>query len=140
MAYCRSNAKSPSQQTAPCVTFSSKEIKQTTNSMNQVLVLSALTINTKIRRVFIDQGSSVNTRWLIVGRPTLNKIGAVIATSILIMKFITDNGEVGVLKRDKSEAERYHGATLHNSKEQLPRLAKPKTTTKVQLVDLEPPG
>ncbi|MED6154349.1 hypothetical protein PIB30_111581, partial [Stylosanthes scabra] len=56
------------------------------------------------------------------------------------MKFITDNGEVGTLKGDISEAERCHGATLHSSKEQLPRPAKPDTAAKVHLVDLEPPG
>ncbi|MED6133373.1 hypothetical protein PIB30_027670 [Stylosanthes scabra] len=44
----------------PAIVFSSEEIKQTTNSMNQTLVISASTINTKIRRVFIDQGSSAD--------------------------------------------------------------------------------
>ncbi|MED6177193.1 hypothetical protein PIB30_095714 [Stylosanthes scabra] len=39
------------------------------------------------------------------------------------MKFVTDNGKVGTLKGDISEAERCHGATLHNSKEQLMRVA-----------------
>ncbi|MED6133372.1 hypothetical protein PIB30_027669 [Stylosanthes scabra] len=56
------------------------------------------------------------------------------------MKFITDSGEVGVLKGDILEAERCHRATLHNSKEQLPRPMKPDPAAKVHLVDLETPG
>ncbi|MED6213718.1 hypothetical protein PIB30_095987 [Stylosanthes scabra] len=56
------------------------------------------------------------------------------------MKFITDIGDVGALKGDISEAERCHGATLHNSKEQLLRPVKPDMVAKIHLVDLEPPG
>ncbi|MED6115940.1 hypothetical protein PIB30_095487, partial [Stylosanthes scabra] len=44
----------------PTIVFSSEEIMQTTNSMNQPLVIFASTINTKIRRVFVDQGSSAD--------------------------------------------------------------------------------
>ncbi|MED6113171.1 hypothetical protein PIB30_068376 [Stylosanthes scabra] len=74
------------------------------------------------------------------GRPTLNKVGAIVATPILTMKFITDSGEVGILKGDISEAERCHGTTLHNSKEQFPRPMKPDIAAKIHLADLEPPG
>ncbi|MED6221626.1 hypothetical protein PIB30_056620 [Stylosanthes scabra] len=59
------------------------------------------------------------------GKTNLNRIGAVVATSILTMKFTTDGGKVGVLRRDKQEAEKYYNATLHISKEQLPKLEKP---------------
>ncbi|MED6170688.1 hypothetical protein PIB30_033455 [Stylosanthes scabra] len=52
-----SNAENPGRQTLPVVIFSSEEIKQTTNTMNQPLVIFVSTINTKIRRVFVDQGS-----------------------------------------------------------------------------------
>ncbi|MED6120917.1 hypothetical protein PIB30_025401 [Stylosanthes scabra] len=45
-----------------------------------------------------------------MGRPTLNRIGAVVVTSILTMKFITDGGKVGVLRGDKQEAEKCHNA------------------------------
>ncbi|MED6120468.1 hypothetical protein PIB30_021137 [Stylosanthes scabra] len=74
-----------------------------------------------------------------MGRSTLNRLGAVIATSILTMKFITDGGRVGVIHGDKQEAEKCHNATLHISKEQIPKLEKPKTSEKCLLVDLEPP-
>ncbi|MED6136379.1 hypothetical protein PIB30_055579 [Stylosanthes scabra] len=42
------------------IVLSSEEIRQTTSNMNQPLVISASTINTKIRRVFVDQGSSAD--------------------------------------------------------------------------------
>ncbi|MED6151006.1 hypothetical protein PIB30_078124 [Stylosanthes scabra] len=74
-----------------------------------------------------------------MGRPTLNRVGAVIATSILTMKFITDGGKVGVLHGDKHEAEKCHNATLHISKEQMPKLEKPETTEKWLLKMQEQP-
>ncbi|MED6149053.1 hypothetical protein PIB30_058826 [Stylosanthes scabra] len=42
------NAKNSSRKTTPAIVFSSEEIKQTTNNMNQPLLSSASTINTKI--------------------------------------------------------------------------------------------
>ncbi|MED6142794.1 hypothetical protein PIB30_000993 [Stylosanthes scabra] len=44
------------------ITFSSEEIKETTDNRNQPLVIFVVTINTMIRRVFVDQdqGSSVD--------------------------------------------------------------------------------
>ncbi|MED6124387.1 hypothetical protein PIB30_058485 [Stylosanthes scabra] len=45
-----------------------------------------------------------------------------------------------IRRGDIFEAERCHGATLHDSKKQLPKSIKPDTTAKVHLVDLEPPG
>ncbi|MED6138738.1 hypothetical protein PIB30_077321 [Stylosanthes scabra] len=55
------------------------------------------------------------------------------------MKFITDKGKVGVLRGDKQEAEKCHNASLHISKEQLPKLKKPDGAKGCLLVDLEPP-
>ncbi|MED6136042.1 hypothetical protein PIB30_052304 [Stylosanthes scabra] len=129
----------------PEVVFSSEEIKQTTSNMNQPLVTSVSTINTKIRRVFINQGSSAD----IMSRRCFDALGLTESdleahsdnlVGFSRERFVTDNGEVGVLKGDVSKAKRCHSATLHNSKEQLPRSANPDTVGKIHLVDLEPPG
>ena len=37
---------------------------------------------------------------VIVGKSTLNKIGAIISTTCLIMKFFTNNGEIATMKAD----------------------------------------
>ncbi|MED6143909.1 hypothetical protein PIB30_010266 [Stylosanthes scabra] len=90
-----------------------------------------------VRELVVSHNSAYNE---ILGRTTMYKVGAIMTTSILTRKFITDDGEVEALREDKSEAERCHIATLHDSKNQLPKLAKPKTAGRVHLADLEPPG
>ncbi|MED6205459.1 hypothetical protein PIB30_017881 [Stylosanthes scabra] len=44
----------------PRITFSSEEIKQTTDNRNKSMVISVVTIDTIIGNVFIDQGSSAD--------------------------------------------------------------------------------
>ena len=45
-------------------------------------------------------------------RPTLNKIGTVISTASLTMKFFTDSGEVATVKADQVTARRCYNASL----------------------------
>ncbi|MED6139773.1 hypothetical protein PIB30_087087 [Stylosanthes scabra] len=137
------NGKNSSRKTTPAIVFSSKEIKQITNSMNQPLVISASTINTKIRSVFVDHGSSVD----ILFRRCFNVVGLterdLEAHSNDFVGFsgerVTPDVVKWDLKGDISEAERCHSATLHDSKEQLPRSVKPGIAAKIHLVDLVPP-
>ncbi|MED6205088.1 hypothetical protein PIB30_014775 [Stylosanthes scabra] len=123
----------------------------TTNNRNQLLVISVVTIDTMIRRVFVDQGISTDilfwrcfdalgltekdlkahsddlVRFLgkrltqiassLCGRPTMYKVGAIMTTSIHTRKFITDDDEVEVIGEAKSEAEKCHIATKHDSKD-----------------------
>ncbi|MED6217947.1 hypothetical protein PIB30_022407 [Stylosanthes scabra] len=117
----------------------------TTDNRNQSLVISVVTIDTMIRRVFVDQGISADIlfrrcidapgltkkdpkahsddlvrcsgkRLTQIGRPTMYKVGAIMTTSIHTRKFITDDDEVEVLREAKWEAEKCHIATKHDSK------------------------
>ena len=51
----------------------------------------------KMDFLVVDCPSTYN---VIQGRPTLNKIKAVISTSLLTMKFITNDGKVRMIKAD----------------------------------------
>ena len=55
---------------------------------------------------------------MILGRSTLNKIGAVISIASLIMKFFTDKGEIAAVKADKVKARRCYNASLEIQKQQ----------------------
>ncbi|MED6169603.1 hypothetical protein PIB30_022821 [Stylosanthes scabra] len=145
----------------------------TTDNRNQSLVISVVTIDTMIRRVFVDQGISFDILFRrcidapgltkkdpkahsddlvrcsgkrltrigsnppdtkkmkvkelvvthnsaynkILGRPTMYKVGAIMTTYIHTRKFITDDDEVEVIREAKSEAEKCHIATKHDSKD-----------------------
>lgn len=52
----------------------------------------------KVDFLVVDHPSAYN---VILGRPTLNKIGAIISTTCLTMKFFTDNGEIAIMKVDQ---------------------------------------
>ena len=52
----------------------------------------------KVDFLVVNYPSAYN---VILGRPTLNKIGAVISMASLTMKFFTDNGEVASVKADQ---------------------------------------
>ena len=49
----------------------------------------------------VDCPSAYN---VIVGQPTLNKVDSVISTSLLMMKFITNEGRVGTVKPNQAIA------------------------------------
>ncbi|MED6156617.1 hypothetical protein PIB30_015929 [Stylosanthes scabra] len=72
------------------------------------------TKKTKVREQVVSRNSAYNK---ILRRPTMYKVGAIITTSIHTRKFITDDDEVEVLKEAKSEAEKCHIATKHDSKD-----------------------
>ena len=59
--------------------------------------------------LIVDCPSAYN---VILGRPTLNKIGVVISTASLTMKFFTDSGEVATVKADQVTARRCYNASL----------------------------
>ncbi|MED6120087.1 hypothetical protein PIB30_017714 [Stylosanthes scabra] len=118
----------------------------TTDNRNQSLMISVVTIDTMIRRVFVDQGISANIlfrrcidapgltkkdlkahsddlvrcsgkRLTQIGKPTIYEVGAIMTASIQTRKFITDDDEVEVLSEAKSEAKKCHIATKHYSKD-----------------------
>ncbi|MED6111197.1 hypothetical protein PIB30_050171 [Stylosanthes scabra] len=109
----------------------------TTDNRTQSLVISVVMIDTMIRRVFVDQGISADILFqrcidapgltkkdpkahsddlVRCSRKRLSQI-AIMTTSIHTRKFITDDDEVEVLREAKSEAEKCHIATKHDSKD-----------------------
>ena len=41
----------------------------------------------------------------ILSRPTLNKIGAIVSTACLTMKFFTDDGDIATVRADQAQLE-----------------------------------
>ena len=77
---------------------------------------------------------------MILGRPTLNKIGAVISTTCLTMKFFTDKGEIIAVKADQVTARRCYNASLEiqrQQKEVSQGNVRPPNASKVMMVDLD---
>ncbi|MED6139317.1 hypothetical protein PIB30_082674 [Stylosanthes scabra] len=125
-------------------------------------------IDTMIRRVFVDQGISTDILfWRCFDTPGLTEKDLKVHSDDLVRcfgrrlsqiastlcgspsgtlriqrkrkKFMADDGKVEVLIEDKSEAEKCHIATLQDSKDQLPKLTKPETASRIHLADLKPP-
>ena len=86
----------------------------------------------------VDCSSAYN---VILGRPTLNKIRAIVSTACLTMKFFSDDGQIATIRANKAAAHRCYNASLEVVKkkktkveDQLPSLLK------VMLIDLDVRG
>ena len=66
-------------------------------TLHLILGTQLKTRTIKVDFLVVDCPSAYN---VIFGRPTLNKIGAVISTASLTMKFFTNSGEVAIVKVD----------------------------------------
>ena len=91
----------------------------------------------KVDFLVVDGPSAYN---VILRRPTLNKIGAVISTVSLTMKFFTDNEEVAIVKADQVAARRCYNANLEiqrQKKEESHDNSRPPNFAKVMMVDLD---
>nr|KYP59531.1 Retrovirus-related Pol polyprotein from transposon opus [Cajanus cajan] len=62
-----------------------------------------------IRYLVVDAQSSYS---ILIGRPTLNKLGAIVSTSHLKVKYPLPSGAVGVLKVDQEVARKCYGDSL----------------------------
>ena len=56
---------------------------------------------------------------VILGRPTLNKIGAIISTTCLTTKFFADDGEIATVRAKQVAAQRCYNASLEIVKKEL---------------------
>ena len=76
---------------------------------------------------------------VILGRPTLNKIGAIISTTYLTMKFFTDKGEIATVRADQVVARKCYNASLEvtNKKKENKEEVQPLSSSKVTLGDLD---
>ena len=76
---------------------------------------------------------------MILGRPSLNKIEAIISTTYLMMKFFVDNGEIATLKVDQVAGRRTYNASLKVSWKKIESKdeARPSSSSKVMIVKLD---
>ena len=69
----------------------------------------------------------------------LNKIGAVICTACLTMKFFTDKGEIATVRADQAVARHYYNMSLEiqiRRKEEIGTPTRPPGSFNVMMVDL----
>ncbi|GAU47368.1 hypothetical protein TSUD_403710 [Trifolium subterraneum] len=64
-----------------------------------------------VKYIIVDGQSSYN---LILGRPALNGLGAIVSTSHLCIKYPLEGDEVGVIKADQSTARKCYEDSLRN--------------------------
>ncbi|XP_020218762.1 uncharacterized protein LOC109801993 [Cajanus cajan] len=84
-----------------------------------------------VRYLVVNAQSSYN---ILIGRPTLNKLGAVVSTSHLKVKYLLPNGTVGVLRVDQEVARKCYGDSLKARR----RLYTAQVEQEVHSVDLDP--
>ena len=71
---------------------------------------------------------------------TLNKIGAIVSTAYLMMKFFTDNGEIATVKMDQAATYHCYNASLEvkkTKKDESQDSSRPPNSLKVMMVDLD---
>ena len=79
-----------------------------------------------------------STYIVILGRPTMNKIGAIVSTTCLTMKFFADNGEIANVRVDQAETRRCYNASLEVvTKEPKAEISRPPSSSNVMLIDLD---
>ena len=90
----------------------------------------------KVNFLAIDCPSAYN---VILGRPTLNKIGAIVSTACLTMKFFTDVGKIAIVKADQITACKCYNASLKvvRKKETKEEKTQPPSLSNVMLIDLD---
>lgn len=79
---------------------------------------------------------------VILGRSTLNKIGAIVSTACLMMKFLMDEGEIATIKMDQAAAHKCYNASLEvtKKKKEGTKEVRPLSSSKVMLIDLDARG
>nr|KYP68807.1 Retrovirus-related Pol polyprotein from transposon 17.6 [Cajanus cajan] len=84
-----------------------------------------------VRYLVVNAQSSYS---ILIGRPTLNKLGAIVSTSHLKVKYPLPNGVVGVLRVDQEVARKCYGDSLKARR----RLYTAQVEKEVHSVDLDP--
>nr|KYP52865.1 hypothetical protein KK1_025251 [Cajanus cajan] len=84
-----------------------------------------------VRYLVVNAQSSYS---ILIGRPTLNKLGAVVSTSHLKVKYPLPNGTVGTLRVDQEVARKCYGDSLKARR----RLYTAQVEQEVHSIDLDP--
>ena len=74
-----------------------------------------------------------------MGRPTLNKIGAIISIACLTKKFFTNDGEIATVRANQVVARKCYNACLEVAKKKKTKKEeiRPPSSSKVMLIDLD---
>ena len=187
----------------PRIVFSSSDLEGVILGHNDHMIISVMMVNADLKRVFVDQGSSIDiifrdafdkfgltnsdlqtykellsfseekvhpngyvtfylilgtrptTRTVkvdflvvdcpsaynvILGRPILNKIEAVISIACLTMKFFTNKGEITMIRMNQAMTRRCYNASLEiqrRKKEEFGNGSLPPSSSKIMMVDLD---
>jgi len=95
----------------------------------------------KVRYLLIDANTSCN---ILLGRPSLNQLGAIVSTPHLVMKFPSSEGDIITVHGDQKTARKCYAASL-KLESKRPETGKCKKRTKgeegtqsVNVIDLDP--
>ena len=78
-------------------------------TLHVTLGIRPKTLTVKVDFFVVDYPSTYN---VILGRPTLNKIEAIVSRACLTMKFLTDDREIATIRADQITARRCYNASL----------------------------
>ena len=87
----------------------------------------------KIRYLVVNSPNSYN---IVIGRPSFNRLGALLSTKFLVMKYPLDNGGVGTIKGDQKVARECYLASLKPRRKEAPK--RESRGDSVNMVDVDP--
>jgi len=87
----------------------------------------------KIRYLVVSAPNSYN---IVIGRPSFNRLGALLSTKFLVMKYPLDDGGVGTIKSDQKVARECYLASLKLCRKETPK--KESKGDSVNMIDLDP--
>ncbi|GAU42011.1 hypothetical protein TSUD_236780 [Trifolium subterraneum] len=85
-----------------------------------------------VKYIIVDGQSSYN---LILGRPALNGLGAIVSTSHLCIKYPLEGDEVGIIKADQSTARKCYEDSLRNRRAERRKIV---NDQRCNFLDLDP--
>ena len=86
----------------------------------------------KIRYLVVNAPNSYN---IVIGRPSFNRLGALLSTKFLVMKYPLDDGGFGTIKGDQKVARECYLASLKLRRKETPR--KDSKGDSVNMIDLD---
>jgi len=86
----------------------------------------------KIRYLVVNAPNSYN---IVIGRPSFNRLGALLSTKFLVMKYPLDDGGFGTIKGDQKVARECYLASLKLRRKETPR--KESKGDSVNVIDLD---
>ncbi|XP_072075962.1 uncharacterized protein [Arachis hypogaea] len=152
----------------PDITFTSKDFETKVPNLNDLVVILVTTGTLLIRKVLLDQGSSVDVMFLstfkkmqlnekvlqpssgelvgfsgervpVTGRPSLKAFGAIVSTIHLCVKFCSEEGTIAIVYSDIKEARQCYNVGLKMNQAPMTRTNSVYNTNDIpELAKLDP--